>query len=45
MSANTYQKSLVRENSSAVAYEALTFTAGEYVFTQFDNILMRSIRF
>ncbi len=31
MSANTYQKSLIRENSSAVAYEALTFTAGEYI--------------
>lgn len=33
MSANTYQKSLVRENSSAVAYEALAFTDGEYVPT------------
>lgn len=31
MSANNYQKSLIRENSSAVAYEALTFNNGEYV--------------
>lgn len=33
MSANTYQKSLIRENSSAVAYESLTFSSGQYVPT------------
>jgi hypothetical protein len=33
MSANIYQKSLIRDNSSAVAYEALAFTDGEYVPT------------
>lgn len=33
MSANNYQKSLLRDTSAYVAYEALTFTNGEYVPT------------
>ena len=31
MSTNTYQKSLIRDNSSAVAYAPLAFTDGEYI--------------
>ncbi len=41
MSANNYQKSLIRDNSSAVAYEALTFTAGEYLPT--NNVVFAGI--
>lgn len=33
MSTNVYEKGLIHENSSAVAYEALTFTNGAYVPT------------
>ena len=33
MSANNYQKSLLRDTSAYVAYEVLTFTDGEYVPT------------
>lgn len=41
MSANIYQKSLIRENSSAVAYAPLAFTSGEYVPD--DNILFAGL--
>jgi hypothetical protein len=41
MSANNYQKSLIRENSSAVAYAPLAFTAGEYVPN--DNMLFSGL--
>ena len=33
MSTNVYEKGLIHQNTSAVAYEALTFTAGFYTPT------------
>lgn len=33
MSSNVYEKGLIHQNSSAVAYEALTFTDGYYTPT------------
>jgi hypothetical protein len=33
MSTNVYEKGLIHQNSSAVAYEALTFTSGYYTPT------------
>lgn len=33
MSLNVYEKSLIHQNASAVAYEALTFTGGYYTPT------------
>lgn len=33
MSTNVYEKGLIHQNSSAVAYEALTFTTGFYTPT------------
>lgn len=33
MSTNIYEKGLIHQNTSAVAYEALTFTAGYYTPT------------
>jgi hypothetical protein len=33
MSTNIYEKGLIHQNTSAVAYEALTFTAGFYTPT------------
>ena len=33
MSTNVYEKGLIHQNSSAVAYEALTFTSGVYTPT------------
>ena len=41
MSANNYQKSLIRENSSAVAYAPLEFTDGEYIPN--DNMLFAGL--
>lgn len=33
MSTNIYEKGLIHQNTSAVAYEALTFTTGYYIPT------------
>lgn len=41
MSTNNYQKSLIRENSSAVAYAPLVFTDGEYIPN--DNMLFAGL--